>query len=57
MGIPKEQNEQGIENLFGEIMTGNFPNIVKEKRHASPGSSESPKQIGPKETYTETDDN
>ena len=44
MGIPKgEESEQGIENLFEEIMTRNFPNLVKEKRHVSPGSSESPK--------------
>ena len=32
MGIPKEQqSEQGIENLFEEIMTKNFPNLVKDK--------------------------
>ena len=29
MGIPgREEREQGIENLFEEIMTGNFPNLV-----------------------------
>ena len=47
-----EENEQGIENLFEE-MTKNFPNLVKEKDKSS-GSSESPKQSGPKEAYTET---
>ena len=26
-----EESEQGIENLFEEIMTENFPNLVKEK--------------------------
>ena len=30
--IPKgEESEQGIKNLFEEIMTKNFPNLVKEK--------------------------
>ena len=31
MGIPGEKNDQGIENLFEEKMTKNFPNLVKEK--------------------------
>ena len=32
MGIPEgEENEQGIENLFEETMTENFPDPVKEK--------------------------
>ena len=32
MGIPEgEQNEQGVEKLFEEVMTENFPNRVKEK--------------------------
>ena len=32
MGISEEQqSEQGIENLFEEIMTKNFPNLVKDK--------------------------
>ena len=32
MGIPEgEESKQGIENLFEEIMTENFPNLVKEK--------------------------
>ena len=30
MGVPGEEIEQGIENLFEEIMTENFPNLVKE---------------------------
>ena len=29
-GLPEgEENEQGIKNLFEEIMTTNFPNLVK----------------------------
>ena len=31
MEIPEEENEQGIENLSEEIMTENFPSLVKEK--------------------------
>ena len=32
MGIPGgEESEQGIENLFEEIMTENFPNLVSGK--------------------------
>ena len=41
MGIPEgEESKQGIENLFEEIMTQDFPNLVKEKV-THPGSSES----------------
>ena len=30
--IPEgEESEQGMENLFEEMMTENFPNLVKEK--------------------------
>ena len=42
---------QGTENLTEEMMTENFPN-GEEKRHTSPGSSESHKKFGPKEAYT-----
>ena len=46
MGIPEgEESEHGIENLFEEIMTKNFPNLVKEK-------TQSPKTDGPKEAHT-----
>ena len=32
MGKPEgEGSEQGIENLFEEIITENFPNLVKKK--------------------------
>ena len=32
MGISEgEESEQGIENLFEEMITENFPNLVKEK--------------------------
>ena len=31
----KAEREQGIENLFEEIMEKNFPNAVKKKIHKS----------------------
>ena len=32
MGIPEgKESEQEMENLFEEIMTKNFPNLVREK--------------------------
>ena len=30
IGVPGEERKQGIENLFEEIMTENFLNLVKE---------------------------
>ena len=30
MGVPEEEREQDIENLCEEIMTENFPHLVKE---------------------------
>ena len=35
IGIPEEEEEreQGIENLFEEIITENFSNLVKENSH------------------------
>ena len=32
IGIPEgEEEEQGIENLFGKVMMLNFPNLMREK--------------------------
>ena len=31
MGTREEESDQGIENIFEEIMTENFPNLEKEK--------------------------
>ena len=57
MGIPEgEQSKQRINNLLEELMTDNFPNLVKEK-YTSVQEAQSPKQVGPKETYTETHHN
>ena len=39
-------------------MKENFPNLAKEiDFHESPGSSESPKEAGPKEEYTKAHHN
>ena len=44
-----KEEEQEIENLFEQIMK-NFPNLAKEIRlPGSPGSPETPKEVGPKE--------
>ena len=31
IGIPEEEEEKGIENLFEEVMMENFPNFMREK--------------------------
>ena len=52
-GVPEgEQQQQEIENLF-EHKKGKFPQSGEENRLlGSPGSSESPKEVGPKEEHT-----
>ena len=54
IGVPEgEEEEQEIENLFENIMKEKFPTLAKEIRlPGSPGSSESPKEAGPKEEHT-----
>ena len=47
---------EGIENLFEEIMSKNFPNLAKEKDRQVQ-EAQSPKQVGPKEVYIETHHN
>ena len=59
VGVPEgEEEEQKIENLFEQIMKENFPHLAKEIRlRGSPGSSESPKEAGPKEAHTKAHHN
>ena len=53
-----EEEEQEIENLFEKIMKENFSNLAKEiKLPGSPRSSESPKEVGPKEAHTKAQHN
>ena len=58
-GVPEgEEEKQKIENLFEQIMKENFPSLAKEIRlPGSPGSSESPKEAGPKEEHTKAHHN
>ena len=56
--MPERVEEgQEIENLFEQIMKENFPNLLKGNRHTSPGSTESPKEVGPREDHTKTHHN
>ena len=60
IGVPEgEEEEQKIEHLFEQIMKENFPHLAKEIEvpGKSPGSSESPKEAGPKEEHTKAHHN
>ena len=49
MGTPEEEErEQMIENLFEEIITKNFPNLVKEKDTQVQEAQSMPNKLGPK---------
>ena len=51
-----KEEEQEIENLFERIMKENFPG-KENKVPGSPESSESPKEVKPKEEYSKTHHN
>ena len=53
-GVPEgEEQQQEIENLTEQIMKEKFPQSGKGNRLPGiPGSSESPKEAGPKEEHT-----
>ena len=48
MGIPEEESEEGIKNLFEEIMTPNFPNLVNEKDTQVQEAQSVPNRLDPK---------
>ena len=51
IGVPEgEETEQGIENLFEEIMTENFPDIGKKKPTQIQEAHRVPKQNEPQKT-------
>ena len=53
-----EKQEQEIENLFEKINEGELPHSGKGNRlPGSPGSSESLKEVGPKEAHTKAHHN
>ena len=49
-----KDKEQEIVNPSEKIVKENFPYLVKEKKHASPGSTESPNYDGCKEAHCKT---
>ena len=53
----REEEAQESENLFEKNNEGKLPQSGKVNRHASPGSSESPKEVGPKEEHLKTHHN
>ena len=58
IGVPEgEEEEQKLENLFEQIMKENFSSLAKERLPGSPGSSESPKEAGPKEEHSKAHHN
>ena len=51
IGIPEgEEKEKGIENIFEEIMSENFPNL--KETYQDTASTEGPKQVEPKQAHT-----
>ena len=58
IGVPEGEEEgQDIENLFEKIVKENFPNLAKQIDFQKSGSSESPKEVRPKEAYTKAHHN
>ena len=48
-----EEEEQEVENIWSNNER-KLPLFGERNRHTSPGSIESPKQVGPKEDHTKT---
>ena len=57
IGVPEEEEEQEIENLFEQIMKENFPNLAKEIDFQEVQEAQSPKKAGPKEEHTKAHHN
>ena len=54
-GVPKgEEEEQQIENIFEKNNERKLPQFSEGNRHTNSGSSQSPKQVGPKKEHTKT---
>ena len=53
IGIPEgEEKQKGIENIFEEIVVENFSNV--KETDIKIRSTETPKQVEPKQTHTKT---
>ena len=50
IGIPDKEEEQGIENLFENIMMEKFPNLMKEKVTQIPEAQRVPIKRNPKKS-------
>ena len=57
IGVPEEEEEQKIENLFEQVMKENFPNLAKEIDFQEVQEAQSPKEFGPKEEHTKAHHN
>nr|KAF6360095.1 hypothetical protein mMyoMyo1_011053 [Myotis myotis] len=57
IGVPEEEREQDIENLFEEIMTENFPYLVKEIDLQVQEAQRTPNKKESKEDHTKTHHN
>ena len=57
IGVPGEEEEQKIENLFEQIMKENFPSLAKEIDFQEVQEAQSPKEAGPKEEHTKAHHN
>ena len=55
MGISEgEESEQEIKNLFEEIMTKSFPNLVKEKYTRVQEAQRAPNMLDPRNLHQDT---
>ena len=58
IGVPEgEEQEQEVENLFEKTMKENVLICQRNRLPGSPGSSESPKEVRPKEAHTKAHHN
>ena len=55
--IPGKESKQGMENLFEEILTENFPNLEKEKDTQVQEAQRIPNKLDPKRPTTQTHQN
>ena len=53
IGVPEEEEEHAIENLFEQIIKENFPNLAKEIYFQEVQEAQRvPKKLDPKEEHT-----
>ena len=56
-GVPGEEEEQEIENIFEQIMQVKFPNMAKEIDLEEVQEAQNPEEAGPKEAHTKAHQN